>query len=184
MPSKTALGFWTTIRKRIVMTSHTLRHLILLPLVAAGVILLAACGPGDCGRLCDYDFWHDERRGIPTVRDVKAELDRGSKAHGIGYAYGISYTPLHFAVISFVDRDVIELLLDQGAKINAKDGDGGNTALHSAVMLLIDWQVEVLVERGANKRARNDAGETPCEYASEYWGRVNLLTSKIGRLVC
>ena len=159
-----------------------------LTLLSASLIMIFAsssCGADSqyCGRLCDADFWYDAPRGGPTASDVKSELDRGSKASGTGYAYGTTRTPLHFAVEARAEDAIIELLVDRGAKVNAKDW-AGDTALHVATLYGYSPQVAALLEQGANKRARNASGDTPCEYAVEVWNRGSFMPTEAGRLVC
>jgi len=55
---------------------------------------------------------------------------------------------------------VIDLLIDAGAKIDARDEEG-NTPLHAATEIGSVRGVEKLLERGADPRAKNDAGQTP-----------------------
>eukprot|EP01122_Echinamoeba_exundans_P013977 TRINITY_DN6229_c0_g1_i1.p1 TRINITY_DN6229_c0_g1~~TRINITY_DN6229_c0_g1_i1.p1 ORF type:complete len:781 (-),score=153.69 TRINITY_DN6229_c0_g1_i1:97-2439(-) len=67
-------------------------------------------------------------------------------------------TPLHVAVQ--VDRkDMVELLLDAGANVNAKKGDG-DSPLHIACLLNRVGLISYLIERGANLSAKNNYGAT------------------------
>lgn len=58
----------------------------------------------------------------------------------------------------------IEMLLDKGANINAKDKDG-NTPLHHAIFKCSFELVKLLLNRGANKHIKNEENKSPLEYA-------------------
>jgi hypothetical protein len=62
-------------------------------------------------------------------------------------------------------RQIIELLLRKGAKINAVESWSGRTALHEAVMYLNYEAVETLIEAGANVHAKDKDGKTPAQLA-------------------
>jgi len=63
-------------------------------------------------------------------------------------------------------RELVELLLDHGAEIEARQR-GGFTALHSAAAGGNGELAALLVERGANVGARGDDGKTPADIASD-----------------
>lgn len=60
--------------------------------------------------------------------------------------------------------EVLKLLLDYSAEINAQD-DKGNTALHYATSEGFSRIVKTLVSEGANKDLKNIKGETPLDIA-------------------
>ena len=64
--------------------------------------------------------------------------------------------------------EVVELLLEQGADINAKSRDGG-TALHSAAFLGRVETVKRLLEKGADTTLRNGMGATAIDGAKLDW---------------
>jgi cytohesin len=81
-------------------------------------------------------------------------------AHGADVNFGEGKrTALHKAV-SRNRKDLVEVLLDYKANINAKD-QYGNTPLHWAVSQKNKHMVELLLERGANVNARNSQRRTP-----------------------
>jgi ankyrin repeat protein len=89
------------------------------------------------------------------------------------------FTPLHLALIDDANKDIaiytqqVELLVQHGADVNAKDVDA-NTPLHLAAegMLFgvappnIDV-IELLVHAGAQWDAKNKQGKTPLQVVQE-----------------
>jgi ankyrin repeat protein len=74
-------------------------------------------------------------------------------------------TPLHMACSRNAQHDV-QLLVESGANVNAKDEIGG-TPLHRAVSAKCLPIVLFLLKFGANPKASNDYGRTPIEIALE-----------------
>ncbi|XP_044598811.1 serine/threonine-protein phosphatase 6 regulatory ankyrin repeat subunit B-like [Cotesia glomerata] len=77
----------------------------------------------------------------------------------------LSNTPLHFAVING-DLEVVNLLLDKGACIVAKNGDG-RAPLHHAVEKQDIPMIKLLLERKAFINTRDDFGLSPLCIAAE-----------------
>ena len=73
-------------------------------------------------------------------------------------------TPLYYAAMGG-HLEVIQLLLDHGADVNAQKEDRW-TALHLGVLFGHVQVVEVLLKRGADPHARTKKGETPFQLAS------------------
>ncbi|CAL1538052.1 unnamed protein product [Lymnaea stagnalis] len=71
-----------------------------------------------------------------------------------------SKTALHVAS-AHSSRDVMELLVDQGCRLEARDGIQGSTPLHVACTYCNRDAVLVLVEKGAEFNAVSDFGDTP-----------------------
>jgi len=63
-------------------------------------------------------------------------------------------------------KDIISLLLKNGAKLESQDRDG-NTPLHIAVNNNHRVLVRQLLTRGADVRAKNNAGNTPLDLANQ-----------------
>jgi len=87
-------------------------------------------------------------------------------------------TPLHLAVES-ADGDIVELLLDKGANIDAKDDESGFTALHHAARFGNKNVAELLIARGADINAKDKQGHTPLYVAVNHDYKVaELLINK------
>jgi len=71
-------------------------------------------------------------------------------------------TPLLTAV-ALNDYDIIELLVESGANINAQDRDG-NTVLHFAVENQSPELVEYLIDNGVDVRIENNKGEKSFDF--------------------
>ena len=64
--------------------------------------------------------------------------------------------------------EVVALLLENGADVNAKSRDGG-TALHAAAFLGRAETAKLLLEKGADTTLRNNMGGTAIEGAKLNW---------------
>ena len=76
-------------------------------------------------------------------------------------------TPLHWAVMYTLNKDVVKLLLSKGAVVNAKDNNG-DTPLHLAGKSKVDNGkdvAELLLATKAEVNAKNNNGETPLHLA-------------------
>ena len=77
----------------------------------------------------------------------------------------LGITPLHCACIRG-SKNAVDLLLDLGANINAKDKEGNN-CLHYAVNSNNPNLLKKLLIRGANKEEKNIKNETPLDLARQ-----------------
>ena len=77
------------------------------------------------------------------------------------------------------DREMMELFLSKGCKINEKD-DGGNTPLHCAVRAGKLDLIQALLDKGADINAKNDFDDTPIIIAQNkgYISIINYLREK------
>ncbi|MDX1501539.1 MAG: ankyrin repeat domain-containing protein [Thermoanaerobaculia bacterium] len=108
-------------------------------------------------------------------------------AHGADVAWtvpGTGETPLHGALAKAgrpYYRRVVRLLLDNGAEVNARTIPGaetgafmrdvrtcGETPLHRAAAYADAATIELLLERGADREARDAHGDSPLTWASRH----------------
>jgi hypothetical protein len=75
------------------------------------------------------------------------------------------WMPLHLAA-SMGRSDIIKLLIDNRADVNASGGPSGNTPLHAAVVQGNEDAVRLLIDRGAGVNIRDIGGFTPLHGAS------------------
>lgn len=88
------------------------------------------------------------------IDEVRNQINEGANVNG--QERGTLVTALHnAALVGHVE--IIELLLNNGARIDAQDSDG-NTPLMWAIRNRKQDAVEYLMNRGANIRALNEAG--------------------------
>jgi uncharacterized protein len=78
---------------------------------------------------------------------------------------GAHNLPLMFYPAIAGEREIAEYLLENGAEINA--GEGGNTALHGAVLFQQAEMVKWLLDHGAKIDALDYNGKTPLTLAVE-----------------
>ena len=78
---------------------------------------------------------------------------------------------------------IVELLIDNGADINAKDDDEGETALHCAAYQNHKEISQLLLAKDADVNAKNERGETPLDYATkpEYTDLLRKHGAKTGK---
>lgn len=76
----------------------------------------------------------------------------------------------------FGDAETARLLLDKGATINARNGDG-SSPLHGAAFLGHNAVVAVLLSSGADAKSQNLGGDFPYDSASADWDATQYITS-------
>ena len=74
-------------------------------------------------------------------------------------------TPLHWAAMKD-KKDTIELLMENGADIEAKDADGWTPLHYAAAFSSVDT-VQTLVDLGADKESKAKDGSNPMDYARQ-----------------
>ena len=96
----------------------------------------------------------------------------------VNYRQGGNCTALHYAVDEKPRTDVIQVLIDAGADIDAKNSEG-RSPLHSACASGELDVVKMLVEAGAGVRATNDRGE-PCLFLAARCGHTETVRYLVG----
>lgn len=127
--------------------------------------------PGKTGaavkRRSPQETTDDERRALwVAVRDgdaakVAAVLDTGMSPRFFDDA---GDSPLHMAARSDFAQ-IVELLLDAGADIDAVGPRNGATALHKAAWAGAQAAADILITRGADLHIQDEKGDTPLHKA-------------------
>jgi len=108
--------------------------------------------------------------GLLEMRaDVDVRTTKADKPHSILSA---GFTPLHLAAYFSTRVDVLTVLLDARARVDARDGIG-NTPLHYSAISGRAATAQLLFEHGAALESRNGKGLTPLLLAAMF-GRVEL----------
>jgi hypothetical protein len=81
------------------------------------------------------------------------------------YGNGTNATPLYIAAV-LGEADVLDALLDGGARVNAALPENGQTALHGAATTGQAEATRRLLARGAERNKRDKAGKTPLDVAA------------------
>jgi hypothetical protein len=112
------------------------------------------------------DLWIDER--TPLLHTVDG-LRHARQLLFDGASPNISFQkriPLHVLCrMEFVDVDVLRALLDAGADVGMRDGDGNTPLHHVCNVRNIAPVLKILVNAGANVHSVNKAGSTPLGHA-------------------
>ena len=82
----------------------------------------------------------------------------------------VSKWPTLSYAIDHADSVLLQLLLNNGADVNAKDLIG-DPPLHLAIYRNNAEIAEILLRNGADVNTQNNAGETPLDYARKYGGQ-------------
>ena len=122
-----------------------MKHLLLTTIAA---VLLVGCGPS-------VDIWEAARTG--NIEAVKQHIAAGTDLNVKGDR-GI--TPLLVAVMNG-HKEITELLIAEGADVNAQDNDAGWAPLHAAARKGLKPVVELLIAAGADVNAKDDSNITP-----------------------
>ena len=146
---------------------------LLLTTIAA--VLVVGCGESQSpepptAKAPDYDIWVSARLG--NIEAVRWHLDAGTDVNAKDENAG--GTPLHTVAING-HKEIVELLIAEGADVNAK-GVVGATPLHSAAVNGHKEIAELLIDNGADVNAKTGAADalghavdtTPLDLAIKY----------------
>jgi peptidoglycan/LPS O-acetylase OafA/YrhL len=114
------------------------------------------------------------RTGDRQLMDVLLEADGALDEPDV--QFGI--TPLGWAVLRDDDA-AVQLLLARGAQVNAGNRDG-STPLHCAAFLGRHELAAVLLDHGADARARNHAQDQPIKATTADWTVTSALVGILG----
>lgn len=114
-----------------------------------------------------------------NTNQARRLIDQG---HPVNLRDHAGWLPLHEAA-NHGFKEIVELLLDNGALINDKGGTSsdGITPLYDACVNGHLEIVELLLDRDANATLRNDLNKTPL-HALEYWRKTNDLDASAHNL--
>ncbi|MEC9330965.1 MAG: ankyrin repeat domain-containing protein [Verrucomicrobiota bacterium] len=115
-----------------------------------------------------FDFWFAVTSGDAV--DVKKAIDEGADVNA---KVGGGKTPLHGAASNGF-KEIAELLITNGADVNAKDDYSERTPLFDA----INWKghteiANLLINKGANVNAKDEMQQTPL-YKSIRFGNAEI----------
>ena len=120
------------------------------------------------------DLWSAARAG--DLKAIKYYIEEGGDVNALDKGFqlsAMSWSALHG------QTEAIQLLIENGAEVNIKSGDGA-TPLHSAAFFGRTDVVKLLLENGANPQARNNEGATPVDVLSVDWETTAFIGSLVG----
>ncbi len=132
--------------------------------------LLRQHGAGSANRTIDELYGAARNGNIDAVKRYLADsvdINAGDTKYGV--------TPLCWAAFSG-HTEIIELLIENGADVNAKNRDAG-TALHGAAFLGKAEVAALLIQNGADTHAKHESGDTPMDSANVDWGTTQFIAS-------
>ena len=111
-----------------------------------------------------------------NIKAVKQHLAAGTDVNAM---YCDGWTPLHYAVNSR-RKEIAELLIANGADVNAKSDWFERTPLHDAIWEVHKEVIELLITKGADVNAKDHRARTPLHIAAQKGHKetVELLIAK------
>ena len=133
-----------------------MKHILITiaAVVLVGCVVLMWCWPS-------MDIW--TAAGTGNIGAVKKHLDAGVDVNASNFA---GWTPLHRAAIKG-HTQIIQLLIANGADVNAKHDAFGTTPLHYAAEEGHKKIAELLITKGANVNLLDRFKKTPLDYATD-----------------
>ena len=120
------------------------------------------------------DLWRAASTG--DLQAIKRYIKEGGDINALDKVFqlsAMSWSALHG------QTEVVQLLIEKGAKVNIKSGDGA-TPLHSAAFLGRVDVAKLLLENGADIKARNNDGATPIDVLYVDWETTAFIGSLVG----
>lgn len=130
--------------------------------------LLRRHGASGAKRTSDELYSAAKTGNIEAVKRYLADsvdINAGDSKYGV--------TPLCWAAFSG-HAEIIELLIESGADVNAKNRDAG-TALHGAAFLGQAEAAALLIQNGADTHAKHESGDTPMDSANVDWEATQFI---------
>ena len=139
---------------------------VALVLLGVGIyVYIAGKKDGELFEAVASGNYNEVKKWIRKGADVNARLDSYPHSHYFFLsADGDGATPLHLA-ITFDKLDIAELLINNGADVNAKNSDGA-TPVHLAITSDKGDIAELLINKGADVNAKSIYGDTPLHYTA------------------
>lgn len=152
----------------------------LAAIIVAATLTPAVCSIADLvGDARAKNFWRTaDAAEVASRLRWRLDVDDTRRRY-----YGSSYedgAPLHWAAAYTADPEVITLLLEHGAEIEARSSYD-RTPLHWAALSNAEPAITArLLEHGANPAARTANGDSACDLAN----RSNADNAAVRRLLC
>ena len=120
------------------------------------------------------DLWTAASAG--DLQTIKRYIKEGGDLNALDKIFqlsAMSWSALHG------QTEVVQLLIENGADVNIKSGDG-STPLHSAAFFGRADVAKLLLENGANIQARNNDGATPVNVLYVDWETTAFIGGLVG----
>ena len=120
------------------------------------------------------DLWTAARTG--DLQAMKRYIKTGADVNALDKTFQVSamsWSALHG------QAEVVQLLIENGAEVNIKSGDGA-TPLHSAAFLGRADVAKLLLGNGADIKARNNDGATPVDVLYVDWETTAFIGGLVG----
>ena len=120
------------------------------------------------------DLWTAARTG--DLQAIKHYIKTGGDVNALDKTFQVSamsWSALHG------QTEIIQLLIENGAEVDMKSGDG-TTPLHSAAFLGRVDVVKLLLDNGADIKARNNDGATPVDVLYVDWETTAFIGNLVG----
>ena len=120
------------------------------------------------------DVWSAARTG--DLKAIKRYIEEGGDVNALDNGFqlsAMSWGALHG------QTEIVQLLIENGAEVNIKSGDGA-TPLHSAAFFGRTDVAKLLLENGADIKARNNDGATSVDLLYVDWEITAFIGSLVG----